>query len=91
MKQMSLPNNLWGEDVSTAAYILNRCPTKKLKEKVPNEMWFGRKASVGHLRFFGALCYKHVPDSKRRKLDDKICPMILVGYHPTRAYRLYIP
>ena len=37
------------------------------------------------------MCYKHVPDARRRKLDDKSEPMILVGYHKTGAYRLFNP
>ena len=44
-----------------------------------------------HLRVFGSLCFKHVPDERRKKLQDKNVPMILVGYHPTGAYRLYDP
>ncbi|KHN21844.1 Retrovirus-related Pol polyprotein from transposon TNT 1-94, partial [Glycine soja] len=84
-----LAHSLWGEDVSTTTYLLNRCPTKRLKEKVPEEVWYRRKPLVSHLRIFGSLCYKHVPDAKRRKLEDKSEPMILIGYHVTGAYRLY--
>lgn len=31
----NLPNDLWGEVVSTATYILNRCPTKRLEGITP--------------------------------------------------------
>ena len=88
--QKKLPHQFWGEAVTTAAYILNKCPTKKL-EKVPEEAWCGRKPSVQHLRVFGSLCYKHVPDVRRSKLEDKSEIMILIGYHPTGAYKLYDP
>jgi transposase InsO family protein len=37
LKEKVLPNTLWGEVVATAASVLNRCPTKKLKEIVPFE------------------------------------------------------
>lgn len=90
IKQKKLPHQFWGEAVTTAAYILNKCPTKKL-EKVPEEAWCGRKPSVQHLRVFGSLCYKHVPDVRRSKLEDKSEIMILIGYHPTGAYKLYDP
>lgn len=40
---------------------------------------------------FGSICYKHIPDARRRKLDDKSEHMILVGYHKTGAYRLFNP
>jgi len=33
LKMKKMPNTFWGEAVRTAAYILNRCPTKKLGDK----------------------------------------------------------
>jgi len=91
LKQRSMPNSLWGEAVTTAAYVLNRCPTKILKNKVLEEVCSGNKPSVNHLRVFRSVCYKHVPDARRKKLDDKCEAIVLVGYHKTRAYRLYNP
>ena len=32
-----LPNEYWGEAVATAVYIMNRCPTKNVKNKVPKK------------------------------------------------------
>lgn len=40
---------------------------------------------------FGSVCYKHVPDAKRRKLNDRRKVMLLVGYHNIGAYKLYYP
>jgi hypothetical protein len=37
------------------------------------------------------LCFRHVPDQLRKKLDDKSQAMIMVGYHSTGAYKLYDP
>ena len=39
LKEKKLRNELWGEAMNTVAYILNRCPTKKLKNQVPEEVW----------------------------------------------------
>jgi len=86
-----MPHSFWGEAISTVVYVLNKSSTKKLEEKVPEENWYGRKPTVNHLRIFGSLCYKHVPNAKRRKLQDKSECMILVGYHSIGAYRLYDP
>ena len=91
LKQKNLPHKFWGEAVTTAAYILNKCPTKKLSLKVPEEAWCGRKPRVKHFKVFGSLCYKHIPDARRSKLEDKSEIMILIGYHPTGAYKLYNP
>jgi len=91
IKQKNLPHKFWGEAVTIAAYILNKCPSKKLNLKVLEEAWCGRKPSVKHFKVFGSLCYKHVPDARRSKLEDKSEIMILIGYHPTGAYKLYNP
>jgi len=90
LKIKKMPNTFWGEVVRTTTYILNRCPTKKLYQ-ILEEIWLGSKQSARHLRVFGSLCYKHIPDAKKRKLGDKSEPMILVGYHEPGAYRLYHP
>lgn len=46
---------------------------------------------MSHLCIFGSVCYRHVPDQLRRKLDDKGEQLILAGYHATRGYKLYNP
>jgi hypothetical protein len=38
-----------------------------------------------------SLCYKHAPDVRRSKLEEKSEIMILIGYHPIGAYKLYNP
>lgn len=91
LKLKGLSKELWGEVVTTTAYILNRSPTKKLEVIIPEEAWTGKKPRVSHFRIFGSPCWKHVPDEKRKKLDDKSTEMIMVGYHPTGAYKLYDP
>jgi len=55
LKQRSMPNSLWGEAVTTVVYVLNMCPTKRLKNKVPEEVWSGKKPYVNHLRVFGSI------------------------------------
>lgn len=91
LKEKKLPHTLWGEVVATSAYVLNRCPTKKLKEIIPLEKWTGDKQSIKHLKVFGSVCYKYVLEARRQKLDDRSKVMLLVGYHSTGAYKLYCP
>ena len=91
LKQKNLLHNFWGEATMTTAHVLNRCPTKRLNSMVLEEAWFGSKPSVKHFRIFGSLHYRHVPDQKRKKLDDKSEPMIFVGYNSTGSYKLYNP
>ncbi|CAJ2661986.1 unnamed protein product [Trifolium pratense] len=91
LKGKHLPKELWGEAVNTACYVLNRCPTKRLNNVTPEECWSGNKPNVSHLKVFGSIAYRHIPDQTRRKLDDKSEMMIMVGYHSTGGYRLYNP
>lgn len=61
LMEKGLPNTFWAEAVSTAVYLLNRCPTKAVHDKTPVEAWSGRKPSAKHLRVFGCICYTHIP------------------------------
>lgn len=63
----------------------------KLKGVVPIEKWIGSKQSMSQLKMFGSGCYKHVPDAKKRKLDDISRVMLLICYHNASAYKLYCP
>lgn len=46
---------------------------------------------VHHFRVLGALYHKHVLDVKRRNLDDKKTPMILVRFYENNAYKMHDP
>jgi transposase InsO family protein len=70
---------LWGEAVNMAVYIKNRCPTKALDSKTPQEAWSARKPDVSHLRVFGCKAFAHVPDEKRIQLESKSMPCVFIG------------
>ncbi|MCO5607225.1 hypothetical protein L7F22_061418 [Adiantum nelumboides] len=71
---------------------MNRSPTKILKGITPYEALHKVKPKVHHLQVFGYLAFTHVPDEKRKKLDDKSRRCILVGYSDeSKAYKLYDP
>lgn len=89
IKVKNLPQNVWGEATMTTVYVLNTCPTKRLGPMVPEEAWSGNKPLVKHFKIFGHICYKHVPNQRRRKLDDKREKMIFVGCNSTGSYKLY--
>jgi hypothetical protein len=87
-----LSNEYWDEAVETAVYIMNRCPTKSVKTKVPQESWKGMKHNVTHLKVFGCVAYAHVPYELRKKLDNKGQKCIFVGYfEDTKTYKMYDP
>ena len=88
MNEKGLPKYFWAEVVHTAVHILNRCPTKALKDKTPVEAWSGIKPSVSHFKNFGCICYAHVPVEKKTKLDEKSKKCVFLGYSDvTKGYR----
>jgi len=92
LQSKKLPNKLWAEAVSTAAYILNRTGPTKVADKAPYELWTGREAPVDHMKIFGTDCFVHVPKQKRQKFDAKSVSGYLVGYCGDKdGYRVYVP
>lgn len=90
LKEKGLPNTFWAEVVYTAVYLLNRCPTKAVWDKTPIEALSRKKPSAKHLRVFGSICYIHVPDKKRHKLEDKTVRGIFLGYNSqSKGCRVY--
>ncbi|CAI7800733.1 unnamed protein product [Closterium sp. NIES-54] len=69
----------WGEAVTLATWIRNRCVTKALPNKTPLEAWSGTKPDVTDLRTFGYTCYYHVPDVTRTKLEAKARVAMYLG------------
>lgn len=43
------PNDYWVEAVEIVVYIMNRFPTKSVKNIIPQEAWLCMKHSVSHL------------------------------------------
>ncbi|GLT45830.1 hypothetical protein SLA2020_196340 [Shorea laevis] len=90
LHEKKLPKNFWAEAVYTAVYLLNGLPTKAMQRKTPIEASHGVKPSTHHLKIFGSICYTHVPDAKRTKLDVKAETGILVGYSTkSKGYGVY--
>ena len=75
-----LSNEYWATTVTTVVYIMNRCLTKSVKNKVPQEAWIGMNHGVSHLQVFGCIAYAHIPDELRKKLENKGHKCIFVGY-----------
>ncbi|CAI7842221.1 unnamed protein product, partial [Closterium sp. NIES-54] len=69
----------WGEAVTLATWIRNRCVTKALPNKTPLEAWSGTKLDVTDLRTFECTCYYHVPDVTRTKLEAKARVAMYLG------------
>ena len=85
-----LPQNLWGEALLSANYILNRLPHKKL-DKTPYELWKGRSPSYKYLKVWGCLAKVMVPIPKMIKIGPKTIDCIFIGYAiNSSAYRFLV-
>ena len=92
LSAQDLPKKLWAEAVVTAAYVLNRSAKSSVENKTPFELWYGRKATVDHLRIFGTECFVHIPKVRRKKWDHKSVKGLLTGYCGDRdGFRVWIP
>lgn len=92
LKDMDVPNYLWGEAVRHATYLINRLATRSLMGKTPYEAFRGKKQNVGHLKVFGCVCYAATESGGRKKLDDRSRCLVHLGVEPgTKAYRLLDP
>lgn len=87
-----IPLFLWAEAMNTAVYVINRTGPTKYPDKTPYELWYGKFANIDNLKVFGTECFAHVPKERRRKLDKKAIPGLLVGYvENCKGYRIYVP
>ena len=87
----TLPESLWGEVLKTAAYILNRVPTKAAA-KTPYELWTGRKPSLNHLHIWGCPAEARPYRPHERKLDSKTVSSYFIGYaERSRDFNFYDP
>ena len=60
MFHSNVPKKFWSQGVLTAAYLINRLPSKVLNFKSPYEILKGRQIDLSHLRVFGCTCCVHI-------------------------------
>jgi hypothetical protein len=81
--------SFWGYVLETAAFILNRAPSKSV-ETTPYELWHGKKPKLLYLRVWG--CEAYVKKLQPDKLESKAEKCIVVGYpRETLGYTFYHP
>ena len=80
LHDQDLPIHLWAEAARTAVYVQNHTPHRVIKNKTPEEVFFGKKPKFSNLRIFGCPVYILIPKEKRTKLDPSGKKGIFVGY-----------
>ncbi|GJV68588.1 retrovirus-related pol polyprotein from transposon TNT 1-94 [Tanacetum coccineum] len=85
-----MSQDMWGEAILTATYLLNKIPRKE-KEETPYELWMRRKPSYQYLRVWGCLAKVAVPPPKAQKIGPKSVDCIFIGYaKKSTAYRFIV-
>ena len=88
MSQTDLPISFWGYALETAAFLLNRIPSKAV-EKITYELWTGKRSGLSFLKIWG--CDAYVKRQASDKLASKFDKCLYVGYpKETKGYYFYI-
>ncbi|KAK9024828.1 hypothetical protein V6N11_064734 [Hibiscus sabdariffa] len=84
-----LPTSFWGHTLETAAFTLNRVPSKSV-QKTPYEIWTGKRPNMSFMKVWG--CEAYVKHQMSTKLEPKSHKCIFVGYpKETKTYYFYNP
>ena len=87
MSLTNLPLSFWGYALETAAFTLNRAPSKSV-EMTPYELWFGKKPKLSFLKVWG--CDAYVKKLQPDKLEPKSEKCVFIGYpKETVGYTFY--
>ena len=87
MSHADLPLSFWGAAILSAAFVLNRTPSKSV-QKTPHEMWTGKVPDLSFIKIWGCEAYVQVLTGS--KLEPKAERLIFVGYpKETRGYYFY--
>lgn len=91
MLHSAAPVQFWPEAVATAAYLINRSPTRVLGNDIPFTKWYDMEPLLDHLRTFGCIGYCVVPAALRHgKLSATSKKCAMMGYdRDHKAYRMY--
>jgi len=91
LHEKGLSNEFWAKTANMTIFLQNHLPINFLEEKTPFKSWYDYKSSLNFLKFFGSICFVHVPQVKQDKLDKKTISRIIVGYSlVSKAYKIYL-
>jgi hypothetical protein len=92
MIAMNVPKFLWSEAVMTAAYLINRMPSRMLNSKTPIECLTGENSYIVPPKVFGCVCFVKDYMPSIGKLDPRALKCVFVGYSgKQKGYKCWCP
>ncbi|GJV18627.1 putative RNA-directed DNA polymerase [Tanacetum coccineum] len=86
---VNIPKRFWGECILTATHVINRLPSKVIKNKTPFELIWNEKPNYDFLKVFGCLVYFKNTDTKGDKFEERGKLGAFLGYPPrTKGYKI---
>ncbi|CAL5428100.1 unnamed protein product [Camellia sinensis] len=91
-----MPTNFWGEALTSAAYLINRVPSRTLQFQTPFHVLHAAitAPTVPNLspKVFGCVAFVHLHKPFRTKLEPRALRCVFVGYAShQKGYRCYHP
>ena len=75
-----MPLKFWDEAFQSAAYLINRVPSKTISNTTPLERLFHQKPDYSFLRVFGCACWPHLRPYNTHKLQFRSKQCVFLGY-----------
>ncbi|CAN1141771.1 Retrovirus-related Pol polyprotein from transposon TNT 1-94 [Linum perenne] len=97
MFSTNVPKYFWGDAVLTAAYLINRLPSKVLNFQTPLQLFqtsFPQNRLISNLplRMFGCTVFVLTPSQFRTKLEPRSQKCVFLGYAPNqKGYKCFHP
>ncbi|UYV63101.1 hypothetical protein LAZ67_2003141 [Cordylochernes scorpioides] len=87
--ESGIPISFWADAVNTACYLRNKCSSKAISNKIPEEMWTERSVKIEHFRVFGCQTWTY-NDQRRSKFDSRSRECVLIGYpEGVKGYKVW--
>ena len=93
----NMPKKFWGDAVLTAAYLINRLPSKTLQFSTPSKTllhFYPQCRLISNLppKIFGCTVFIHLHKHSRGKLDKRSVKGIFLGYSSIhKGYKCFCP
>lgn len=89
MFQSGISLDFWGDCVLTASFLINKLPSKVLKDQSPYQKLTSKVPDYHSLKTFGCLCNSSTSSSHKTKSDPRARACVFLGYpNDYKGYKL---